>query len=176
MYDPPRHLQGLAGAVRLRGVAEDLPAIAIYAPAAGPLRPGTLRLAHERLVACKASELDRCPGRCTQIIAGDFNPQCTAPSIRERDTYPIGEFDVATEQRPEASLLLDMFEAHHLIVADTFWTTSPRYLGPRGHTSRIDHIVLPHSAPGGVACFSTLIRTHRSLHRAYVRRGEEGGQ
>lgn len=58
---------------------------------------------------------------------------------------------------------MDCFESHHLAVADTYWRTSPTYWRPRGQTSSIDHIVIPHSAIAGVECLTTLMRAIRAL-------------
>ena len=77
VFHPPRHLQGRAGAVRLRSGPVDVCCIVVYLPprASRQQAAARWRTTVQGLLVWLRDLLHQLPARCTPVIMGDFNTE-----------------------------------------------------------------------------------------------------
>jgi len=170
LYHPPKHLQGTAGAARLRARPVDICCIVVYLPprAHRQQSSGKWKTTVSGLINWVQQTLHQLPNRCTPIVVGDFNSELGESRTQRgqlgRDDIHIGRF---CNGRPTyaGELLTSLLKEEGLAVVNTFWQRGgPTYWGNTETSQRtLDYLIVPVTALDGVRSCAVWRHEGRSL-------------
>eukprot|EP00959_Pyramimonas_sp_CCMP1952_P065829 1374435-Pyramimonas_sp.AAC.1 len=158
IYTPPTSLQGRVAGVKLATSTMDLAIFPVYY---APVHTKRYDEIGARIGDWLETTTDRLGTRTFIVIAGDVNSdfglhRSTDGIVQKTINSCLGTY-AKTIENENGTAFRKMCQSSDLSIITTNYDTGPTYFGPRGGTSKVDHIALPAGA-------TTLVQRCMVLH------------